>query len=137
VLFRSVRESVSDGLEEFERTLAGSPQGRHLLKIVRRHLRESLDLVNRRRRVTVVWQRNKGPAFVAAFLNMARSGGGAIPKTVAGYSLETLANALFDVLLLEGSSALSSAIEENRAFLCDIIHDCDNIEDLARTHEPI
>jgi hypothetical protein len=88
------------------------------------------DLVNRRRHVTVAWQRGKGPAFVAAFMNAVRSGDGEFPKQVAGRSLEDLLKQMFAAMQHEGSARLRQAVEEEREFLSRIASRCDSLDDL-------
>lgn len=122
--------ALSEEMARFESKLQRSSAGRHLLELFREHHRELFDLVNRRRHVTVAWQRGKGPAFVAAFMNAVRSGDGEFPKQVAGRSLEDLLKQMFAAMQHEGSARLRQAVEEEREFLSRIASRCDSLDDL-------
>lgn len=107
-------------LARFETRLQTTPEGRRILSIFTDHHRELINLVNHRRRVTVTWQRNKGPAFVAAFLNAVRAADAELPTVVAGYSLQVLLEKMLGVLAQEGSDRLKQAIAEAGEFLTQL-----------------
>jgi hypothetical protein len=123
-----VGSDLAEEMERFEAALRATTAGRHLLDLLREHHRELFDLVNRRRPVTVSWQRNKGPAFVAAFLNVVRSGEREIPKRVAGFSIEDLIRKMSAVLREEGSDRLRQAIEEEGELLSLIVNECETFD---------
>lgn len=126
---------LEEEMERFEAALRATTAGRHLLDLFREHHRELFDLVNRRRPVTVSWQRNKGPAFVAAFLNVVRSGEREIPKRVAGFSIEDLISKMFAVLRQEGSDRLRQAIEEEGELLSLIVNECETFDQVMECLE--
>ena len=121
---------LSEELDRFETRLQTTHEGRRILTIFTDHHRELIDLVNHRRRVTVTWQRNKGPAFVAAFLNAVRAGDGELPTVVAGYSLQVLLEKMLAVLAQEGSDRLKQAIAEAGEFLTQLAGRHETLEQL-------
>ena len=88
-------------------------KGARLLAVCQTHAPEVRDLVHHRRRVTVTWHRNRGPAFVAAA--MRASNGHTMAAEVGEVRLVGLLRAMRDVLLAEGSPALAAAIRANEA----------------------
>lgn len=57
---RDENQALADQLEAL---VGGSADGRRLARIARGHLAELRNLIHHRRRVTVAWHRNKGPAM--------------------------------------------------------------------------
>lgn len=104
-------------LDRFESILNTTAGGRYLRDLFRDHHREVMDLINHRRPVTVTWQRAKGPAFVAAFLNMIRAGETTIPQVVAGHSLSNLIEKMWVVLREQGSDRLRQSIDDDGELL--------------------
>lgn len=121
---------LTEEMARFESMLQTTAAGRHVLNLFRDHHREVFDLINRRRRVTVAWQRGKGPAFVAAFLNLIRSDEREIPKQVAGHSIEDLIEQMLAALQQEGSARLRQAIEEEREFVSLLLSRCESFDHL-------
>ncbi len=119
-------EAVNRFGEKFQKTTGGQ----HLLEIFREYHREVLDLINRRRHVTVAWQRGKGPAFVAAFLNAIQLDEQQIPKRVAGHSIEELIEQMNIAFQQEGSDRLRQAIEQEREFISQLVSQCETFDDL-------
>jgi hypothetical protein len=122
----------SQSVSDLEARLLRSEAGEHMIEIFREHHREFLQLLNRRRRLTSTWHRSKGPAFVAALMNMARTGDEHLPKAVGGYPVEDLITNVLDALLCEGSDRIRADAARNRAFLLRVVRDCDTIDDLLQ-----
>jgi hypothetical protein len=76
-----------------------------------KHHGEILQLINHSRPVTVAWQRNQGPAYVAALARSAREENYMIPHTVNGVSRENLLVRLRAVLMAHGSGTLKKDLE--------------------------
>lgn len=102
-----------------------------LHKLYDKHHEEILDLINHSRPVTVVWQRNQGPAYVAALARAAREEAYSIPFSINEVSREALLNRLGAVLMEEGSNELKKDIAESRDDLIDIISNGLSIEEFA------
>jgi len=107
------------------------PEGRALDAIVEEHRREVIDLVNNDRRVAVVWQRNKGPAFLNRALNNARDPRELIPDQIEGVTRRGLLAAMGDVLAERGSPALRGAIQSHRSAVLDLADSCRNLHELV------
>jgi hypothetical protein len=121
---------LAEAIARFELTLHATSGGRRLLDLFREHHREVIDLVNRRRRVTLAWQRGKGPAFMAAFLDAIRSGGGGVLNQVAGHSIEDLVEQMLSGIEQEGSARLRQATATERAFVSQVVRRCDSFDQL-------
>ncbi|MBO9699891.1 MAG: hypothetical protein J7604_06740 [Sporocytophaga sp.] len=88
-------------------------------------------LVNRRRPVTVAWQRNQGPAFVSYFVNTASDPVPVIPQEIKGISLHTLLNSMKEILKLEGSGKLKRTIVQYENLVMTLSQECNNLEDFV------
>ncbi len=100
-------------LEPFEAALLRLPDGAALAGAFQMHIEEVIDLINRNRRVGVVWQRFKGPVFVQEVIRQRASAEIMIPEAVEGVSLEMLLLQMADALQQHGSPQLCSAIADN------------------------
>ncbi|HKZ14720.1 MAG TPA: hypothetical protein VJL81_12840 [Solirubrobacterales bacterium] len=114
-----------------ERELTRSEAGRALLVDVRRSQVEVRRLIEQRRRVTLVWHRHKGPAFVAAATNLGREGYTEIPQEVAGARAADLVRAMLDVLAREGSPELREIVEGRRELLTWLVENCGDLEEVV------
>jgi hypothetical protein len=100
-------------LEPYEAALRQQPGGTALADAFGEHIEEVVALINRNRRVAVVWQRCEGPAFVRAAVENGVSYGVNIPQEVEGCPLEMLLLQMADALQSHGSPALRNAIAEH------------------------
>lgn len=100
-------------LEPFEAALRQRPGGAALADAFAEHIEEVIALINRNRRVAVVWQRHKGPAFLRAAVDNGVSRGVIIPQEVEGCPLEMLLLQMADALQSHGSPQLRNAIAEH------------------------
>jgi hypothetical protein len=114
-----------------ERELTRSEPGRALLVDVRRSQVEVRRLIEHRRRVTLVWHRHKGPAFVAAAINLGREGYTEIPQEVAGARAADLVRAMLDVLAREGSAELREVVDGRRELLTWLVDNCGDLEEVV------
>ncbi len=106
--------------EAAEKTFSHTRDGRRLLRLARRHLPEIRSLLHHRRRVTVAWHRNRGPAYVAAIARAVRHPGRPVPAEIDG---EPIVNGLHEVrtvLRLEGSPALADSLDEHGDWLISL-----------------
>lgn len=88
----------------------GSKQGRHFLDLYQHHRHEIVHLVNHSRRVTVVWHRNKGPAYLNRAIHGMRDPDMKIPREIDGVSRETLLRNMAQVLDQCGSDAVKELV---------------------------
>jgi hypothetical protein len=101
--------------------LLRDPAGARLLRLAEEHRIEILELINRRRRVTVAWHRAHGPAFLATALNTLRAGGDTLPTSVEGLPLEVALEQMGGVLAANGSAALRDAIDAHGPVLLEAV----------------
>jgi hypothetical protein len=94
-----------------------SAHGARLASIFRRHFDEVRQLVHHRRRVTVTWQRSKGPGFLVAVARASLLPEWPVAQEIDGVRLVDALRALRNVLLAEGSPALRTAILDHEAEL--------------------
>ncbi len=113
-----------------ERFLSSS-DGQRIAALVEEHRHEVIHLVNRNRRVTVVWHRNRGPVFLNRAINNARDAEQRIPPEIAGIRREALLERMADVLCLHGSAALRAAIERNRDEMLAHAAEFDSLHELV------
>jgi hypothetical protein len=103
-----------DRIERFFDSLRERDAGRRLNDAYEQFSREIGYLVRNRRQVTVAWHRNRGPAFLAGFLDHLRGNADAIPLEIGGVSRAMLLSRMEAVLLAHGSKGLRSAIQRHR-----------------------
>jgi hypothetical protein len=127
----AVPGALSSSEGKMEQELGRSETGRELIAGVRGSEAEVRDLIDHRRRVTLVWHRHKGPAFVATAINRAREGRTDIPLEVAGVRAVDLVRAMLDVLGGEGSAALRETVERRRALLIELVENCADLEEVV------
>jgi len=88
----------------------GSEQGHRFLALYQQHRNELVHLVNNSRRVTVVWHRNKGPAYLNRIIHALRDPDMKIPREIDGVSRETLIRNMAQVLDERGSDAMKELV---------------------------
>lgn len=109
-----VTEEQRDRMERFFDTLRQTEDGRRLHEAYTQTSREISYLVRNQRQVTVTWHRNRGPAFLAAFLDHLRGNSATIPLEIGGISRTTLLARMDVVLRAHGSKELHDVIECHR-----------------------
>jgi len=102
-----------------------------LYELYEKHFEEVLDLVNHCRPVTVAWQRNQGPAFVAAINRASRVEQYEIPHVINESSREILLESMSDALIEHGSEALKEDIIKHGKALIQCVVDRNSISDIA------
>ena len=106
-----VVEDELERLREAERRLAETPLGRDLLALGYRHAPEVERLVHHDRRVTLVWHRNRGPAWTAHLINASREDDYEIPAEVGGVSRTELLERMHEALYKHGGEALRADLD--------------------------
>lgn len=135
-----VTQTQNDRIEKWIDTIGESEAGRRLHDAYAETRLEITFLVRKRRQVTVVWHRNRGPAFLAGLLEHLRGDAPSIPMEIGGISRATLLARMETVLQAHGSHALRDAIERYRddVMRCadaDTVQEC--IERLHNTKEEV
>jgi hypothetical protein len=111
--------------------------GQQLLQIVATHRSECLDLVNHRRAVTVAWQRNQGPTFLAALGRSAKEPSYRIPHEIQGVTREQALNGILQALAAHGSEALRADIAAYSDLLIGIVTNNDTVDELLEALQEI
>jgi hypothetical protein len=117
-------------LEVFEAALRQRPGGAELADAFQAHIGEVVGLLNKNRRVAVVWQRYHGPAFLRAAIQGGPSQDVVIPKQVDGVSLEMLLLQMADALQRHGSPELRRAIAERSLQILRWARECGSFNDV-------
>jgi hypothetical protein len=105
-----VGEGVVRTTTALRETLSRSERGREVAVLFDAHREEIFHLVNRRRPVTVVWHRGKGPAFLAHAADSARHPERLVPREIDGVSRRTLVENMARAFSEHGSPALREAV---------------------------
>ena len=124
-----------DLLWAVELRLRQTDAGRILWALIERHQDEVLHLVNHVRPVTVVWQRNQGPAFTAALGRSIREPLYRIPQELNGVARLQLAIALATVLDAYGSDMLRADLAQHRDALEELLVASDTAEEMFERWE--
>jgi hypothetical protein len=103
-----------------------------LYDLVMRHQHEVVRLVNHKRAVTVAWQRNKGPAFIAALARSGRVARYRVPFEIEGVSRERLLLAMEQALQKHGSAALKRDMAAYREQALNIAMTGRTVDELAK-----
>lgn len=104
---RPARSSLTNKLE----IIRDANKQSLLYQLYDKHFEEVLNLVNDCRPVTVVWQRNQGPAYVAAIARAAKVESYAVPMEINGSSRQELLIAMLHALIENGSKDLSADLQ--------------------------
>jgi hypothetical protein len=107
----------------------GCDEGRRIAALVEDHRREVVALVNYNRRVTVAWQRGKGPAYLNRAMNNARDPDVLIPRAIDGVSRKLLIGNMERALCEHGSAGLRAAIERHRDEVMAFVDEFDSLHD--------
>jgi len=104
-------------LNELQCTLSTSPPGHLLMSLISRHFDEISRIVNRVKRVAVIWQRMHGPLLVHTVLGWEGDDSPPIPSFVAEYPVALGLERLFRELQRYASPALRHDIRQYRTFV--------------------
>lgn len=99
--------------------------------LFQKHHRAIIDMINHTRPVTLVWQRNQGPAFVAALARAAREDSYAIPFMINDISRETLLEKIGDALITHGHDGLKNDLKKFRSELIRVMKDGSSIPEFT------
>ena len=120
--------------------LRATPNGRELDDSLSDAVREIASLVRRCRPVTLVWHRNRGPAFLARTLNHLRGDSDSVPFEIDGISRAQLFDHLRAVLEAHGSNPLRATLSNCESIvpllvqastaeaLLDALHESSSVE---------
>jgi hypothetical protein len=111
--------------------LLQSPEGPRIAALIEAHRQEVVHLVNHNRRVTVVWHRHQGPAFLNRAIHNARDPEQTIPREIQGITGAMLLASMGNVLAEQGSPALRDAIGQYREEVLALAEGCDNLHELV------
>lgn len=117
-------------LEHFEKELNASATGREILDLVRSHMDEVNELVNRNRTVMVAWQRNNGPRFLVSVMDSGFDDDTPVRKEIDGVTLQRLVLRMADALQQAGSRALAATVARYTGLALGAANDCDSLADL-------
>lgn len=117
-------------LEYFENELNASPTGREILDVVRTHVDEVNELVNKNRTVMVAWQRNNGPRFLMSAMDSGFEENTHVLKEIDGVTLTSLVLRMADALQQTGSRALATTVARYTALALSAASDCTSLGDL-------
>ena len=128
-------------LDKYKRILEQTPEGKYILDSIKNHAEEVRELVNHNRQVTVAWQRNQGPAFIAAFLKRLRNHDETIISEVNGVSIKTLMDKMTAALCDNGSEELRNDVLKYSKRVLSILDNCavfeELISELTEIEEPV
>jgi hypothetical protein len=114
-----VTAGTTDALDRVRADLGASPGGRALRALWLDHGAELLDLINTRRRVTLAWHRDGGPALAHSFFRAATVPGARIPAVTAGEPPMNRLARIHAVLRANASPDLRQALDEALTALPD------------------
>lgn len=117
-------------LEYFEKELNASPTGREILDVVRSHVDEVNELVNKNRLVMVAWQRNNGPGFLVSAMDSGFDANTPVRKEIDGVTLQRLVLRMADALQQTGSRALAATVARYTGLALSAATECESLTDL-------
>ncbi len=117
-------------LEYFENELNASHTGRQILNVVRSHIDEVNELVNKNRTVMVTWQRNNGPRFLMSAMDSGFDERTPVQKDIDGVTLQRLVLRMADALQRTGSRALATTVSRYTGFALMAANECESLADL-------
>ena len=117
-------------LEYFERELDASTTGREILAVVRAHMDEVNELVNRNRTVMVAWQRNHGPRFLMSAMDSGFDAHTPVQKEIDGVTLQQLVLRMADALQQAGSRPLAAIVASYTRLALRAADECGSLSEL-------
>jgi len=117
-------------LEHFEKELGASSRGREILAVVRSHIDEVNELVNKNRTVMVAWQRNHGPRFLMSAVDSGFDENTPVTKEIEGVTLQGLLLRMADALQQAGSPELKASIARYAAPALTAAEECVSVADV-------
>lgn len=123
-----VGPSPADTIARIVERLDLRPGGADLAHTLRQRQREIVQLVNAKRGVTLAWQRNAGPTWMAAVLRSAREPTYRLPAELNGIPRAQFGAQLIDALARDGSEELRQAIAVHGDALQNLWENCDTVD---------
>jgi hypothetical protein len=117
-------------LEYFEKELGASPTGCEILRVVRAHMDEVNELVNRNRTVMVAWQRNNGPRFLMSAMDSGFDATTPVQKEIDGVTLQQLLLRMADALQQVGSRSLAATVASYTRLALRAANECASLAEL-------
>jgi transcriptional regulator NrdR family protein len=117
-------------LDDIEDELNTTKVGKMVLETMRPHLEEVFEQIVDNREVTVVWHRNKGPAFFGYFLKSGFDKKTTIPIEIQGVTLQSMIRRMAAVLQEQGSTDLSNAIAEHIVLILKTCEECASLRQI-------
>jgi hypothetical protein len=117
-------------LEYFEKELNASATGREIVTVVRSHMDEVNELVNKNRTVMVTWQRNNGPRFLMSAMDSGFNEDTPVQKEFDGVTLQRLVLRMADALQRTGSRPLAATVSRYTAGALIAADECISLADL-------
>jgi hypothetical protein len=112
---------LGERLHALEARVRATAAGSALIALIERHAVEAYDLVTRRRAVTVVWHRHRGPAFVALFARALNDPSGALPSAADGVPLRSMLSAMATALRQHGSAGLRADLDAHEPWILGLL----------------
>lgn len=113
----------------FKYRLKASPRGRQILEVLEQFGPEIYRLANYNRQVTVVWNKNYGPAFILKGLVDGRKQDLYIVREVGGIKIEDMLRRMAVALQENGSQELREAVAKYAFLILRFVKQYDLISD--------
>ncbi len=117
-------------LNNLRRQIEETPIGKTILGEMDAYPDEMVGLVNRNRRVKVVWHRHHGPAFAAHCLKCVREPDHSVPHQIEGISRTALITEMAEVLSAQGSEQLRELIKIRMPLALESAYKADDVKSL-------
>ncbi len=131
------RASVDQVARKLDQCLSATPQGQAWRQIFERHQYAVLKHVNKKRGVTLAWQRSAGPAWLAALVRSAQRPDYKLPDRIDGATALKLARGMRQALRQDASPELGADLdrygEQLEAMIAEVGTAKQGVEALART----
>lgn len=128
---REQRAALELTLRDLELEIRGKVLGRAAMETFDRHRREVIELVSTKRRVTVTWHRNQGPAFAGHCLHSFADPDYVIPSDEQGVSPIELLTRMATVLKRHGSPQLAADIDAYQELVVEWSTGCTSLWQLV------
>lgn len=117
-------------LEYFENELNQSATGRELLSVIMDNIEEINYLINKNRQVMVTWNRNKGPAFIASFVESGFEPNVNVKKEIEGIKLMTLLRRMAVVIQEHGSYRIKKTVSDYSLLVLNMANQCNSLTEV-------
>ncbi len=128
--FAGYVQKSSGGAGAFDDAIYSEVEHTFAYTVFEKHNSEVFHLVNHQREVMVAWQRNEGPAFVAAFARSSREPNFKVPSEINGISIQHLLLSMYVVLDDHGSEVLRGDLKLYGMDFINIVLESDSLTSL-------